>query len=136
MINISPIVLNWNVIDSTFLPLLSNFSRYNNCVDFCQCKSIFFKYCIFLLLHPEIHPVYPRPLVWSHKSRIVGQIHIGHLPTISVYSAKVTIKMNGNIIKLFLQEFIVYIYSNSEWKKNKFLIFKVMKSWVVSKFTA
>ena len=40
---------------------------------------------------------------------------------------------NKKKIKL---EFILYIYSNSEWKKYKFLNFKVIRSWVASKYTA
>ena len=31
---------------------------------------------------------------------------------------------------------MVYIYWNAEWKKNKFYILKVIKSWVASKYTA
>ena len=66
---------------------------------------------------------------------IVGQIPTGHLTTISVYSAKVTIKMV--ILSNYFGKNLWCTFTQIlNEKKYKFLIFKVTKSWVASKFTA
>ena len=85
-------------------------------------------YTLIYILDPEPYGY------WSGSTAIVGQIPTGHLTTISVYSAKVNIKMA--ILSNYFGKNLRCTLLKYWMKKCKFLIYKVTKSWVASKFTA
>ena len=129
-------------VQTLFLVRKSNIPKLGHTT--LQISKIFSRILIHALL---VIPCYPHMLshvVWTRLicttwqtvvQPIVGQISTEHLTTISVYRAKVTIK------KVILSNY----FGQNLWctftqilneKKCKFLIFKVTKSWVTSKYTA